>query len=175
MAQYASLRSAIAPYALMLATEARNTVQSRMECALWEAIEIDGLIRRTRDPVTGAVMRLASTPEIDSEDVRIQFPGENEIGFSIRYELKNRAHTGSDDNPMIKISILSIKQMISKRPGSHQANTRFIRYLLEGLATINRKWPLCASPFFYSNLGDYQKKNVPLPFDFPSDDELARL
>jgi hypothetical protein len=145
---------------------------------VWEALEIDGRTHNARDTKTGAVMEVRGTPEIDVKRVIVRLPrvfvmpffGSREFGFLVSYR------PASDGNANLRLSVGSFQDLVRKRHGSFADNTQFVRYLIQGLAAINRKWPLCKNPKFFSNLSDYKKKNILTPeFDFPSDEELAQL
>lgn len=122
-------------------------------------------------------MRLRSTPEVDLEEVVVQFPGESELAFLIRHQTRSdQSADRSPCNPTIRLSIDSFQAMVRKRPRTFDENTKLVRYVIEGLATINRRWPLCKDPQFYSNLDQYAAKGIAITeFCFPSDEELARL
>jgi hypothetical protein len=139
---------------------------------------VEGKDRYVMDPDTGAVMFIKGTPEIDSLAVLFQSPHVPELQFYIRLEPKypERPYVPNDpSNPMIKLPLAYFEAGMAARLGSVEENTQFLRYLLSGLSAINRRWPLCGSPFFYSDLNSYKSKDIRFPFAFPSNEEIAKL
>lgn len=139
---------------------------------------IEGKDRYVRDHETGVMMFIKDTPELQTKSVHVQYPTGEEVRFSIGLEPKypDRTYVPNDQsNPMIRLLVGSFGRIVESRLGSYEENSRFVRYLLEGLSAINRRWPLCGSPFFYSDLDDYLGRENVLQFSFPSDDEIAKL
>lgn len=143
---------------------------------MWEAIEIDGHIYRSRDPDTGGDLRVVGTPEIDVLKAVLRLPGAGVFELSLTCKSKQGITTYHDSsNPMIWIQIGSVKRMLERYVGTREEKSRLVRYLLEGIASINKRWPLCANPYFYSDIEIYHEKALPIDFDFPTDAELNRL
>jgi hypothetical protein len=139
---------------------------------------IEGKYQHVMDPDTGAVMFIKGTPEIDTCAVCYESPNLPELKFYIGLEPKypERPYVPNDRfNLMIKLLLREFKRCVDARPGSLEENTKFLRYMLSGLSAINRKWPLCGSPFFYSDLDSYKGKDIQFPFSFPSNEENAKL
>ncbi len=139
---------------------------------------VDGRDRYVLDPETGVVMFIKNTPELQSLEVSVKFPSSPEIKFGVGLEPKypDRPFVPNDlSNPMIQLSLGSLQLAVRARPGSYDENSRFVLYLLSGLSVINRKWPLCGNPFFYSDLDDYAGRENIFPFSFPSNEEIAKL
>lgn len=144
---------------------------------MWETAEQDGRMRHVRDPETGATMRLRGTPEIDTDFVDVQFPEGKKLSFSIRYTPENDAGA-KPGAPVRTVELLvSTFRFVAKdRPGTFDENTKLVRYLIEGLAVLVRKWPKVTTVGFYSDLESYKKRGIAIvEFDFPSGEELARL
>ena len=135
---------------------------------------MNGLINRAYDLKTNAFMRVESTPEIDVRKVFVRLESGEEFTFFIMY--KPKAAESGQSNPNIKLLISSFQNIARAYGGTLESNTELVRYLIDGLAAINRRWPLFKNSQFYSNLNEYREKGIPIPeFDFPSDEELARL
>jgi hypothetical protein len=110
-------------------------------------------------------MRLRSTSQIDDKLVEVEFPNEDEFSFTIGIE-----------PPKIKLYVSSFREIVRRRHMSFQEATHFVRYLIEGVATTNRKWALCKPARFYSDLEDLTRRGIVIQeFQFPSEEELARL
>jgi hypothetical protein len=146
---------------------------------VWTAIEIDARIRRARDSESGAFMQVRGTPEIDLHKISVQLPNEEELTFLARCEPIIASNMNAGPEPFaIKLSVGSFQHLVKRRHRSFEENTKLVRYLIQGLAAINRKWPLCQdqSAKFCSNLSEYKARGIAIPeFEFPSDDELANL
>lgn len=139
---------------------------------------VEGKDRYVRDSETGVVMFIRDTPELQTLSVHVKYPAGEELRFGIGLEPKHpdREYVPYDrSNPMIELPVGSFSYLVKARLSSYEENSRFVRYLLEGLSAINRRWPLCGSPFFYSDLDDYVGREDILPFSFPSNDEIAKL
>lgn len=145
---------------------------------MWEAAEVDGRIGRACDPENGALMIRKSTAEIETNEIIAQIPDAPKLSFHVSYEPKLGSFSGNDPkNPMIKLLVGEFLTLVRKqKPGAFEENTQLVRYLINGVAAINRRWPSCGSPYFYSDLHEYESKGIAITeFDFPSDEELAQL
>ncbi len=134
--------------------------------------------RYVMDPETGAVMFVKGTSQIETLSVFFRAPHEPEVEFDVLRDRQfpDRPHVPNDrSNPMIKLLVGGFKRAFDARPRSYEENSKFVRYLLSGLAAINREWPLCGTPFFYSDLDYYEGRENPFPFSFPSNEEIAKL
>jgi hypothetical protein len=139
---------------------------------------VEGKNRYVMDPDSGAVMFIKDTSELQSLMVHVKFPNRAEFKFGVYLEPKypNKPYVPNDSsNPMIGLLVGEFKRLMDARAGSTEENTKLLRYLLCGLSAINRKWPLCGSPFFYSDLDFYKGKDIQFPFEFPSNEEIAKL
>jgi hypothetical protein len=139
---------------------------------------VEGQQRYVRDRETGTIMLIKDTPEISTLAVHVEFDDGLKILFYIALEpkYKDKPYVPNDrSNPMIKLPIGDFWRVLNDRPASHDENAKLVRYLLSGLSAINRKWPLCGSPYFYSDLDHYKGREDIFPFLFPSNEELANL
>jgi hypothetical protein len=139
---------------------------------------VDGKFQHVRDPDTDVEMFVKSTSEIESLEVFVRLPNGRRIQFGILHEPKypDRLYVPGDrSNPTIGLPLASFKKAVDAHPKAYYENSIFVRYLLGGLSTINRRWPLSRSPFFYSDLDFYKGRENLFPFAFPSDEEIAKL
>jgi hypothetical protein len=139
---------------------------------------VEGKHRYVMDADTGAVMFIKGTPQIDTLVVFFQSPHVPELRFAIGLVPKypETPYVPNDpSNPMIRLLLGEFSAVLGARLESVEQNTQLLRYLLSGLSVINRKWPLCGSPFFYSDLDFYKGKDSSFPFVFPSNEEIAKL
>jgi hypothetical protein len=131
-----------------------------------------------RDAETGIQMFTRGTPEIDLQDVFVQFPWGSELRFciSIQPKYQDRPFAGDDpSNPAILLELRQFERAVNDHHGTYQDNSKFVRDLLSGLSAINRHQPICRNPHFYSDLDDYKGRENMFPFSFPSNEELAKL
>jgi hypothetical protein len=105
---------------------------------------------RAHDPETGARMWRKGTAEITSDLFYIQFSAKKELWFTVGYEPKNGEFTPNDpSNPMIRLYAATFKDFVSKEKGlTREEKNALVRYLIDGVAAINRKWPLCGAHIF---------------------------
>jgi hypothetical protein len=139
---------------------------------------VEGKRKHVQDPDTGVVMFAKGSSDITSIEVFAKFPHGKQIRFSFLLELKypNRPYVvGDPSNPAIKLLLGDFKRALEAHPGTYEENSNLVRYLLAGLSAINRKWPFCRSPFFYSDLDLYKGREGIFPFSFPSNEEVAAL
>lgn len=139
---------------------------------------IQGRHEAVRNDETGIEISLRSAPDYQY-GVLIRFPGEKELHlFSIAIEPKfpDRPFTGPDtSNPTIEVLVGSMEQAAKFWGKSREENTRFVRFVLEGLSAINRLRPLSRSPYFYTDIERYKGRESIFAFNLPSEEEIAQL
>jgi hypothetical protein len=131
------------------------------------------------DSETGIQMFVRGTPEIDLNEVFVQFPWGSEITFyvEIKRKYEDRPSAAQDrSKPAILLRLREFAKAIDSHRGTFEKNSAFIRYLLSGLSLIKRHRGIgSTNRYFYSDLDDYKGRENMFPFSFPSNEEIANL
>lgn len=130
------------------------------------------------DAETGTTLRVGSTSEYETKTFDIEL-ADGRIERSAVLILP-----GSSTAPMahgkicnIKLSLVDLNYLAKFRNGTRQENTEFVRYILSGLAVINRRWPLWPEGRFYTDREQFRGRDLKALFayDVPDEDEIFRL
>lgn len=126
--------------------------------------------RTAVDKNTGARVEVRSAgSSTESRWVRYISPNDKKLEFDL--SLKN---VSGEPNAIINATYIDRIFRAQGRTDVRE-NTVLVKYVLQGLAVIDRKWPLMRKTQFGSNYEEYRQKGEKFSFLMPSDEELRAL
>lgn len=134
-------------------------------------------IRSARDPESGATMVINSGPQIEYYSVEFSSPTVVlDLEIVIRHKFIDRPIIPKDSaNPSVMVSAGYLNFALRKRKlFDFNNNTTLVRFIINMIAFINKKYPLSVSPFLWSDYDDLVGK-LSFLYQMPSDDELLKI